>query len=263
MRPLRGHDIFRITVGACLALAVACAVSHSEQREAPAPEIAPVPVSVPVAEASLAPAVEPERLLARAPAPEPPVDPVDRTLAAAREGLGKRGGRGGIDCSTFVRAAYSAGGIDLYSEALARDNGVQAIHRYVRRHGRLYRRRMPARGDLVFFDNSYDRNRNHVLDDRLTHLGIVEEVRADGTALVLHSTNHGVVREPMNLRRPHASKSAGGEPINAVLRRRTPHDSPGTPRFMSELFAGFGTVFGAEHLAQPVARRPARGARRR
>ncbi|HYR18506.1 MAG TPA: NlpC/P60 family protein [Myxococcales bacterium] len=184
-------------------------------------------------------------------------------LTAARAELGKPGGREGIDCSTFVRAAYFAAGVDLYSEASPRDNGVQAMRRYVRRHGRLHRRRLPAPGDLVFFDNSYDRNRNRLLDDRLTHVGIVEAVLADGTALVLHSTNHGVVREPMNLRRPHARTIAGGEPINAVLRRRTSHDSPRTPRFMSELFAGFGTVFGAEHPAPPSARRPPRAARRR
>jgi len=184
-------------------------------------------------------------------------------LSAARADLGKRGGRDGVDCSTFVRAAYSAAGVDLYSEASPRDNGVQAIRRYVRRHGQLHRRRRPAAGDLVFFDNSYDRNRNRLLDDRLTHVGIVEEVLGDGTALVLHSTNHGVVREPMNLRRPHASTGAAGQSINAVLRRRTPHDAPGTPHFMSELFAGFGTVFGVEHIARPVARRPARSARRR
>jgi cell wall-associated NlpC family hydrolase len=184
-------------------------------------------------------------------------------LSAARADLGKRGGRDGVDCSTFVRVAYSAAGVDLYSEASPRDNGVQAIRRYVRRHGQLHRRRRPAPGDLVFFDNSYDRNRNRLLDDRLTHVGIVEEVLGDGTALVLHSTNHGVVREPMNLRRPHASTGAAGQSINAVLRRRTPHDAPGTPHFMSELFAGFGTVFGVEHIARPVARRPARSARRR
>jgi hypothetical protein len=76
--------------------------------------------------------------------------------------------------------------------------------------------------------------------------------------LVLHSTNHGVVREPMNLRRPHATANAAGEPINAMLRRRTSHDSPRTPHLMSELFAGFGTVFGVEHRpVESAARRPA------
>jgi hypothetical protein len=259
MRASREQNPFGALVLGLVALAAACASSRSGQREAPAPDAA----TIPVAEATLAPVVEPERPPARPPVDVRPTDPVQRLLSAARAELGKRGGREGIDCSTFVRAAYSAAGVDLYAEASPRDNGVQAIRRYVRRHGLLHRRRQPAPGDLVFFDNSYDRNRNRLLDDRLTHLGIVEEVLPDGTALVLHSTNHGVVREPMNLRRPHARAGAGGEPINAVLRRRTSYDSPRTPRFMSELFAGFGTVFGAEHPAQPAARRAARATRRR
>jgi peptidoglycan DL-endopeptidase CwlO len=268
MHRARVHPLCQAAAGALLALACACASSHSGQREVavrevvepPAPEVA----EIPVAGSTLAPAAVPERAPAPPSAEAPPSDPVQRILSAARAELGKRGGREGIDCSTFVRSAYSAAGVDLYAGAAARDNGVQAIHRYVRRHGRLHRHRKPDRGDLVFFDNSYDRNRNGVLDDRLTHLGIVEDVLADGTVLVLHSTNHGVVREPMNLRRPHAAKSAGGEAINAVLRRRTAHDARGTPHFMSELFAGFGTVFRHEPpAAQPVARRASRATRRR
>lgn len=254
MRLPREQNLCRTLASGLLALSAACVSSRSEQREAPASDPAVIPV---------APSAEVDRPPGRPPAETPPPDPLQRTLAAARAELGKRGGREGIDCSTFVRAAYAAGGIDLYSEASSRDNGVQAIRRYVRRHGRLHRRRQPAPGDLVFFDNSYDRNRNRLLDDRLTHVGIVEDVLFDGTILVLHSTNHGVVREPMNLRHPHASSSAAGEPINAMLRRRTSHDSPRTPHFMSELFAGFGTVFVAEHRTQAAGRRPAHAVQRR
>jgi cell wall-associated NlpC family hydrolase len=259
MRRSRHQNPCRILASGLLALAAGCASSRSGQREAPPPDAAVIPV----AETTVAAPPGQERPPARPPAEPAPPDPVQRTLSAARAELGKRGGREGVDCSTFVYAAYAAGGVDLYREALPRDSGVQAIRRYVRRHGRLHRRWLPAPGDLVFFDNSYDRNRNGLLDDRLTHVGIVEDVLYDGTVLVLHSTNHGVVREPMNLRRPHALKGPGGELINAVLRRRTSRDSPRTPHFMSELFAGFGTVFGAEALARPAARRAARASRRR
>jgi peptidoglycan DL-endopeptidase CwlO len=257
MRPPRHRNPCRTLAWGLIALAAACASSRSEQREAPAAEA----VAIPVAESTPVPPAVQERWPARSPAEAAAPDPVARMLSAARAEVGNAGGREGVDCSTFVRRAYAAAGVDLYAEASRRDNGVQAIHRYVYRHGRLHRRRLPAPGDLVFFDNSYDRNRNRLLDDRLTHVGLVEEVLGDGTILVLHATNHGVVREPMNLRRPHASTGPGGEPINAMLRRRTAHDTPRTPHFMSELFAGFGTVFGAEPVAQ--ARRPARSSRRR
>jgi cell wall-associated NlpC family hydrolase len=250
---------------ACFALASACITSHSEQREAVATSPVVVAAPVPVATSSLAAAPEPERPERLADRPPPPArpDPVQRVLEAARADLGKRGGSSGVDCSTYVRSAFLAGGVDLYAAALPRDNGVQAIHRYVRKHGRLFRTRHAAKGDVVFFDNSYDRNGNRLLDDPLTHVGIVEDVLADGTALVLHATNHGVVREPMNLRRPHAIKDPRGQQINAALRRRSAFDSPRTPHLMSELFAGFGRVLGVTRDAHPVARRSARSLRAR
>ncbi|HYZ90109.1 MAG TPA: CHAP domain-containing protein [Myxococcales bacterium] len=252
---------------AAVAIAVstgACITSRAEEREPVAAE-PPQIVSVPVATSSVA--TPPAATPAPDPAPTPvrplPPDPVQRVLDVARAGIGKRGGSSGVDCSTYVRTAYLAAGIDLYSAALPRDNGVQAIHRYVRRHGRLQRARLPASGDLVFFDNSYDRNRNRLLDDPLTHVGIVEEVLSDRTILVLHATNHGIVREPMNLRRPHRVADASGQPINAALRRRSPYDGPRTPHLMSELFAGFGTVLGVDHaVARTVARRSGRAAHR-
>jgi peptidoglycan DL-endopeptidase CwlO len=265
MRTFRALQSGRIAAAASLALTAACAASHPGQREARAPETAPEIPAIPVAMATVATpaAVEMERpRVERGPPAPEPVDPVERVLAVARAGVGRRGGASGIDCSTYVRTAFSAAGIDLYADGTSRDNGVQAIHRYVRRHGRLHRRGAPAKGELVFFDNSYDRNRNRLLDDRLTHVGIVEEVLADGTALVLHATNHGVVREPMNLRRPHASRSARGEPINATLRRRTVHDTPRTPHLMGELFAGFGLVIGVDRHPEPSARRAPQRARR-
>ncbi|HWE25970.1 MAG TPA: NlpC/P60 family protein [Myxococcales bacterium] len=248
---------------ATLALA-ACITSRGEERDPPVPNT-PQVVSTPITASSLSPPTEaaPVAPLA-APRPAAPPDPIDRVLNSARARLGTRGAKAGIDCSTYVRTAYLAAGIDLYSGALPRDNGVQAIHRYVRKHGRLQRARLPARGDLVFFDNSYDRNRNRLLDDPLTHVGIVEDVLADRTVLVLHATNHGIVREPMNLRRPHALSDASGQVINAALRRKTAYDTPRTPHLMSELFAGYGTVIGVDRAAaRTVARRSARPAQRR
>jgi hypothetical protein len=224
---------------ACVALASACITGHSERRDVVATSPVDVAATVPVATSSVAAAPQPERptQLADRPVPPPRPDPVQRVIEAARADLGKRGGSSGVDCSTYVRSAFLAAGVDLYAASLPRDNGVQAIHRYVRKHG------------------------NRVLDDLLTHVGIVEDVLADGTALVLHATNHGVVREPMNLRRPHTISDARGQQINAALRRRSAFDSPRTPHLMSELFAGFGRVLGTKRDAHPVARRSTRSLR--
>ncbi|MGZ6143451.1 MAG: hypothetical protein ACXWLM_08935 [Myxococcales bacterium] len=174
------------------------------------------------------------------------------------------------DCSGYLRGLYLKAGVDLFSEGRPSDNGVRAILRWIERHGLLHRQTLPAPGDLVFFDNSYDRNGDRRLNDRLTHVGLVEEVLPDGTLLIVHATNHGIVREPMNLMKPHEPADAGGRQINAPLRRKGSFDGPRTPHLMSELFAGFGRVFqsGSTAAAQlrgagggPQGRAPRRTAR--
>ena len=49
--------------------------------------------------------------------------------------------------------------------------------------------------EMVFFDNTYDRNKNHRLDDPLTHIAIVVGVDTDETIQMVHlggSGNHGL-----------------------------------------------------------------------
>jgi peptidoglycan DL-endopeptidase CwlO len=167
-----------------------------------------------------------------------PAGSIDLVLSAARASVG----RPTQDCAGFVEALFARVGVNLLAEARPGDGGVLAFARYVKRHGRWHTRKQPAAGDLVFFHNSYDRNRDGKLDDLFTHVGIVDEVRADGTSQIIHSTNHGIVREPMNLLRPHEIRDEHGQFINASLRRKLPREPAHTPHLMSELFAGFGTV---------------------
>jgi peptidoglycan DL-endopeptidase CwlO len=176
-------------------------------------------------------------------------------LAAARSTVGVSSPRLDgetvpTDCSGYLHALYKRARVDLFSESRPGDNGVRAILRWVQRYGRVYRAQLAAPGDVVFFDNSYDRNGDGRLDDRLTHAGLVEQVLPDGTLLIVHATNHGIVREPMNLHRPHEATDGAGRPINAPLRRKAASDGPHTPHLMSELFAGFGSVFPRESLAR-------------
>ena len=145
-----------------------------------------------------------------------------------------------------MRGLYARAGVDLFSEGLPGDNGVRAILRFIQRHGLLHRQKLPAPGDLVFFDNSYDRNGDRRLNDPLTHVGLVEKVLPHGTLLIVHATNHGIVSEPMNLSRPHDAADLDGRPLNAFLRRKDARDSPRTPHLMAELFAGFGRVLQVE-----------------
>ena len=172
----------------------------------------------------------------------PGLDNIDTVLSAARAHLGRttvhvNGRSFRYDCSGFVRGMFWAAGIDLMAGgAEDDDNGVRILFRYVEKHGQNHFRKVPQKGDLAYFDNTWDMNGNGKLDDALTHVGIVEEVGADGTLQIIHRSNHGIVREPMNLLRPH------DESVNASLRAKGRRDPPGTQRLMSELFAGFGTV---------------------
>jgi hypothetical protein len=174
-------------------------------------------------------------------------DAIQSVLAAARATLGQASSeledrRTPTDCSGYLRRLYIVAGVDLFSEGQSSDNGVRAIVRWIERHGILHRHKVPAIGDVVFFDNSYDRNGDGHFNDPYTHAGLVEQVLADGTVMIIHATNHGIAREPMNLLRPHEETDSAGRSINTPLRRRTSRDPAGMPRLMSELFAGFGTV---------------------
>jgi hypothetical protein len=92
----------------------------------------------------------------------------------------------------------------------------------------------------VFFRETYDQNRDGRRNDGLTHVGLVDEVEADGTVVVIHRVKRGVVRYRMNLARPNLRRDPRtGEVINDMLR------APGAgrvPVLTGQLFASYGSV---------------------
>lgn len=230
-----------------LALA-ACAPPVVRDDPAPVPQPTPIADVAPPAEAALeAPsaAVEPAPPIPGEPRVEEDLaplaaDPREIVLAYARKYVGKR--RSHPDCSHFVRDAFLELGIDVFaSDAAGGANGVRLVHRFVEQHGRNDATRV-APGDLVYFDDTWDKNRNRRVDDPLTHVGIVESLEPDGTIFVIHRSGRGVVRDPMNLARPADHKDETGRTINAYLRSPTAPAGAGARRLMGELFAGFGRL---------------------
>ena len=147
------------------------------------------------------------------PSAAPVSAPRDVTVRAAIEtarGLvGQReilldGARFGDDCTALVRAAFARTGAPIPSGVTS----VAGLHR-VASERRLLRRGAPAAGDLVF------------LADRPggspAHVGIVESVGSDGTALVLHRTGRGVARLRINAAHPWKLRSDGGRLLNDPL----------------------------------------------
>ena len=154
-----------------------------------------------------------------------------------RRDLDWKGRRFSNDCVGFVRLVYAANGIDVTATSLRRgDNGVTAIYAYAQSQG-LVHRDAPRPGDLVFFHDTYDRNGNGVLDDGLTHVGIVDFSYPDGTVEVIHRVSRGVVRYRMNADHP-LDRTRDGRVINDFLRR----DKDGHSVTAGTLFAAYGTV---------------------
>ena len=146
------------------------------------------------------------------------------------------------DCTGAVLAVYAGAGINLGARFHQyRGNGVARLFQMMRDH-RLYypadARLLPAPGDIVFFDNTFDRNGNRRWDDSLTHMALVVAVDRSGTISYLHNhLQRGVIIEQMNLGYPDSAE------LNApLLQRVSPRDGSG--RWLaSHLVRGFGRAF--------------------
>lgn len=126
------------------------------------------------------------------------------------------------DCSGAVRTIYARKGIWLGNSPKHGESDTAAIYTFVKEHGQIFTSH-PKVGDLVFFDNTYDRNRDGQMNDRLTHIGIVDKIQSDGTIIFKHYLHHRMRRSKMT----------------DMLRRPTKENKGATA---GELFVGFGRL---------------------
>ena len=108
------------------------------------------------------------------------------------------------DCSGTLLAIYAYAGIDLTDEfARKTGTGVVRLYRILEERGLLYNTKQPAVGDIIFWDNTYDRNGDGMLNDKLTHAGMVITSYGDGRVEYVHyHYSKGIVIENMDLNRP-------------------------------------------------------------
>lgn len=178
----------------------------------------------------------------------PPSLDIDAVIERAAALLDSRsvqveGERWRADCSGYVTCAWDAVGLDLTDARFAHRSITTVIWRTMEDRGLLVHE--PARGDLVFFDDTHDRNDNGLRDDPLTHVGIVEEVADDGTVVFLHFGSGRVKRDRLNARHPgQHTDPATGEVWNSYIRRGS-----GGERLAGQLLRGY-----ARPAAEPVNR---------
>lgn len=155
-----------------------------------------------------------------------------------------KGRRYTSDCSGLVRGVYATQRVDLYDGLGELDggNGVGRIYTHVVEHGRIHYGPTVHPGDLVFFHNTWDFNRDGLPNDPLTHVGVVEKVEQDGTVTFVSWVSAGVERYRMNLRQPDVHRTADGRILNDYMRRKGPGDPPVMRYLTGQLFAAFGTV---------------------
>ncbi len=166
----------------------------------------------------------------------------DRLVAIAKKyyGVSRRhhlmfkGKRFPFDCSGYVRGVYYAAGIDLFQENRKNKNGCEIIYLTLQKKTRVFHEGLPLKGDVIFFDNTYDANRDGQVNDKLSHVGIVTAVDANGTVSFLHRSSRGIRKGYLNRSRPTDRKT------NSYLRQ--PPYPKGLKKFAGELFSAYGSV---------------------
>ncbi len=115
------------------------------------------------------------------------------------------------DCSGFIAFLFHAAGLNLLNLYGQGDSGVSAIWDGLKINKLLLDHKNLQAGDIVFFDNTYDKNKNGLWDDEFSHIGVVESVDENQTITYLHYGSRGVARAKMNLSYPEIySKNQSG-----------------------------------------------------
>jgi hypothetical protein len=108
------------------------------------------------------------------------------------------------DCVGTVCAIYYYAGIDLikgYSKYSG--GGVTSLYKYLKAHKLIYKTKNPRIGDIIFWNNTVDKDGDGKMDDGLTHVGMVVATREDGTIDYIHNDyKQGIVIAHMNLKKP-------------------------------------------------------------
>jgi hypothetical protein len=179
--------------------------------------------------------------------------PQEALVKSAMSLIGKnslvvRGRRFNFDCTGVVLAAYWGAGFDmmpLFNRESG--NGVKRLHDIGVRGGTLSTstRQLPKVGDIIIWDNTYDRNGNGRWDDEFTHNGLVLDVQPNGQITYLHHNYaRGIVLARMHLGQldDHLDRNQQLE-INSPMRMRSHRHIRPNQWLSSHLFRAYVEIF--------------------
>ncbi|PKL11944.1 MAG: hypothetical protein CVV50_05040 [Spirochaetae bacterium HGW-Spirochaetae-6] len=154
------------------------------------------------------------------------------------------------DCSQFVRSVYwKAFGKDLFKESVELGNrtssGTELLYYYLKSQARILKKnQIPVVGDIIFFNNTYDRNRNNRFDDPLTHVGIVTAADKSGQIEFLHANvgrPKAIYQAYLNVKAPGDFRQ-GDKVLNSYLQVRYRWDGRSRNSTAAELVHSFGGI---------------------
>lgn len=137
-----------------------------------------------------------------------------------------------LDCIGTLSAAWWGAGYDLQKEfPRYTGNGVLRLYNSLKDHAALAPLAALKPGDIVFWENTYDRNGDGKLyNDGITHAGMVVSVDDDGTVAYLHeSVTRGVVISYLNTLHPDTAFSPTGKLWNSPMFLGSGYGKPKNP----------------------------------
>lgn len=148
------------------------------------------------------------------------------------------------DCSGLVEAIHSLAGTSL-------DGSVRTMWAEAEAEGRVHD---DARvGDVVFFDDTFDADRDGRADDDLTHVAVVVRLEDDGTIVMVHRAKTAGIEEiHMDLSAPDHYKAGDVVKNDYLAVRGWSNESGG--RLTGQLFHGFASF--ADDATSPAFKRP-------
>ncbi|MBQ9817530.1 MAG: hypothetical protein IJM59_08735 [Proteobacteria bacterium] len=139
----------------------------------------------------------------------------------------------------YVMAIYQINGVDL-SKVRKPMPSIAELYQHAFSQKLVYQSTKPAIGDLVFFHNTFDRNRDGRWNDWHSLVGIVESIDQDETISILVYQKDKIERIYMNLKYPELQRGKKGQVFNSQLRANEGAQNG----ISSKLFAGFANLLG-------------------